>query len=299
MNSADRQCAVERKERPAAGHPDTAVRFLVIGAMKSGTTSLHSVLAAHPDIRLISEKERPTLTTGTTERERQRWHARLGDRAIGEVSAAYMQRPHVAINHANVSQHLGMDGRVIAILRHPVSRAVSQWRHLTDLGTESRPISVALTDPPSEENPYLAYSSYWWQLKPWIGALGRQRVLVVRLEDFANDTSRIIHQIEEFLNVSHVSAVFPRANQAERRTALRGVIGDLGRSRIYRKLLRPLVPSGLRQAVVKDLARRQKRAPTQVLSSDDQQRFLALLQWDLMQLADTFPNAVWPGTDLR
>src|SRR5207244_8421308 len=74
--------------------------FLVIGAMKSGTTSLYRYLQAHPDVFMSEQKELNYFTQGAN----QNWEKGLAwyqaqfeqagkARAVGEASTNYTKYP--------------------------------------------------------------------------------------------------------------------------------------------------------------------------------------------------------------
>ena len=100
--------------------------FLLIGAMRSGTTSLFAHLAAHPDVFPASEKE---LRFFDLYHERgmawyeSRFAGGEGKAAIGEASQTYMYDPDALRRMAAALPK----ARLIAILRDPVDRAYSHY----------------------------------------------------------------------------------------------------------------------------------------------------------------------------
>ena len=61
---------------------------------------------------------------------------------LGEKSTSYIEDPEAAVRAARV---LGST-EVLALLRDPVQRAVSNWRFSTDNGFETRPLETALRE---------------------------------------------------------------------------------------------------------------------------------------------------------
>ncbi len=126
----------------------TSRHLLVIGAQRSGTTYLHSVLEAHPDVSM-AQPARPEpkvfcsdeATANGAEWYRETWfaHARPGQ-LLGDKSTSYIEDPQAPRRAADV---LG-EPHVVAVLRDPVWRAVSNWRFSTDSGFETRPLQTAL-----------------------------------------------------------------------------------------------------------------------------------------------------------
>jgi hypothetical protein len=116
--------------------------FLIIGAPRSGTTSLHHYLQQHPEVFMSAVKE-PNYFAFTEPREvigpgaawvratsvfgRQAYEALFApattERAIGEASPRYLSSPQAA---ERIRQTIP-EARLVAILRHPVERAYASY----------------------------------------------------------------------------------------------------------------------------------------------------------------------------
>ena len=108
--------------------------FVVIGAPKSGTTSLWSYLRAHPQIYMTPEKEPEFFNDEEHWSRGVSWYERLfadaGDAlVVGEASVRYAAyRPA----SASVPQRMAgviPDAKLVYVVRHPVHRMVSTWWH--------------------------------------------------------------------------------------------------------------------------------------------------------------------------
>lgn len=120
--------------------------FVVIGAQKSGTTSLFAHLASHPDVAVPPEKEAPFFTGSPVDADS--WRSYLDDyfagadeqRRWGTVTPQYMSRPDVAQRLAEV-----MPGcRLVALLRHPVARALSHHQMIVKRDGDGRSADAAI-----------------------------------------------------------------------------------------------------------------------------------------------------------
>ena len=171
--------------------------LVVIGAMKCGTTSLHSYLDAHPDVGMSRPKELnfffgPDRAEDGADRSDDgdtwargnwrrgvAWYAAHFDPACavrGEASPGYTSpsHPDAAARMAAVIP----SARLLYAVRDPVRRALSQYGHHRRQGTEIRGVGEALLDPASQ---YVARSRYFERLAPFLatGAFdGRITVLV-------------------------------------------------------------------------------------------------------------------------
>jgi hypothetical protein len=111
----------------------TLPTFLIIGAMRSGTTALARCLGQHPDVYMAPEKEIRFFDVRWREGADSYARSFAGatrEAAVGEASPNYLYFPQ-AIVRAHV---LLPDAKLLAILRSPVDRAYSHywWNRLRD-----------------------------------------------------------------------------------------------------------------------------------------------------------------------
>lgn len=111
--------------------------FFILGAAKSGTTSLYAYLRQHPDVFMPSVKEPTFFCEGFQVVKNPVRYFELfdpvnGEQAIGEASHAYMTDP----SSARILKGLFPDARFIVILRHPADRAYSLYHHMRRYGYE-------------------------------------------------------------------------------------------------------------------------------------------------------------------
>ena len=188
--------------------------LVIIGAMKCGTTSLHSYLDAHTDIGMSEPKElnfffgpdsvdvgddAETWTLGNWHRGTG-WYAAQFDPACavrGESSPGYTSpsHPESAARMAAVVP----GARLVYAVRDPVRRALSQYGHHRREGTESRPLAEALLDPASQ---YVARGRYLERLGPFLatGAFD-DRITVVAQEELETDLRTTMRRVFADLDV--------------------------------------------------------------------------------------------------
>ncbi|MGB6020736.1 MAG: sulfotransferase [Ornithinimicrobium sp.] len=120
--------------------------FVVVGAQRSGTTWLHDLLAAHPDIAM-ARPSRPEpkvfLREGAVSRAEYRGeffgHA-TGQSVLGEKSTSYLGSADAP---SRVQATLGHP-QIVVQLRDPLARAVSHWRFSRQHGLETMTLTQAL-----------------------------------------------------------------------------------------------------------------------------------------------------------
>ena len=164
------------------------VDFLIIGSMKSGTTTLHRALAHQSEVAMSSWKEPSFFSRDDRWRRGLEWYNQLfpHEGLRGEASTSYTSPRYAAVAAERIHR-LAPNARLIYLLRHPIERARSHYRHQVQRRRESRPLVEALGDPRSL---YMSQSSYWSCLEPYIERFPRQQILVVRLEDLTGSNDR-------------------------------------------------------------------------------------------------------------
>ena len=137
------------------------IDFLVIGAARSGTTSLAAYLRSHPSIYLPLEKETCFFSDNDRYNKGVDWylqsyfHCRKSEnKIIGEATPAYMLFKYIPERIFSTTPNT----KLIAILRNPIYRAYSHYRFAKRLGIESRDFNEAIKDLIKEES-YLILKS--------------------------------------------------------------------------------------------------------------------------------------------
>ncbi|MGH3413305.1 MAG: sulfotransferase family protein [Marmoricola sp.] len=187
--------------------------LLVIGGQRCGTTSLARLLDAHPEITM-ARPPRPEpkvfCSDEATDRGldwyRRTWFAHARDeRLLGDKSTSYIEDPAAP---GRAARMLG-EAEVVALLRDPVERAVSNWRFSTDHGLEDRPLERALEENLAGESPqtpattsvspfaYLERGRYADHLRPWLCRFPATRIVLLAdlLARPAETSDRLFEQL--------------------------------------------------------------------------------------------------------
>lgn len=193
--------------------------FLILGGQRCGTTSLFHYLRAHPQVRPATGKELQyfTLHHGRG----QRWYrghfpALSPGQVTFEASPYYLFHPSVP---ARVAAALP-EARFVVLLRDPVQRAWSHYRHTRAYGAEPlsfpealaaepRRLAAALRHGPDtrrahaalRNHSYAARGRYAEQLQRWFAHVPRERIHVVRSEDLYADPAGTYGELLRFLEL--------------------------------------------------------------------------------------------------
>jgi hypothetical protein len=176
--------------------------FFIIGAQKSGTTSLFHYLEGHPDLYASRRKEpRFFLRENPTRRQCEEYLAlfagRTSERWIFEASAGYTRYPRQSGVPLRMKR-AAPNARFVYLLRHPVERVFSAYGHNLAHGRERRTLDEALAD---DRFGYLDTSRYYLQLQQYLECFPRERILVLFFENLVKRRTETIDRILQFLDV--------------------------------------------------------------------------------------------------
>jgi Sulfotransferase domain. len=203
----------------------TMPNFLIIGAAKSGTTSLYYYLKQHPqiymspikeprffafdgikmDFRGPGDRELNCQTITEIEAYRALFQAASNETAIGEASTLYIYNPRVPER----VRHYVPNMKLIAILRNPVEQAYSSFMRLARDGLE--PLTDFAEAIQQEENRIYNHWSFTWhykqrgfyyiQLKRYFDLFDPDQIRIYLHEDFYNDQVGVLQDIFRFLGL--------------------------------------------------------------------------------------------------
>jgi hypothetical protein len=179
--------------------------FLVIGAMKCGTTSLYYYLAEHPEIGMSRRKETDFFLDdhGNWEHGRD-WYAKQFPEdapARGECSPNYTKR-HLFDGVAERITSVCPDVKLIYLVRDPVERTISHYWGSYRQGREERPFETAVAD--MAHSNYVLTSRYHMQLQPYLDRFREDNLLVCATEGLKRTPTDTLQRIYRFLGVDTV-----------------------------------------------------------------------------------------------
>ena len=178
--SAARGPFLRRSDRDASG---PLPNFLLIGAMKAGTTSMYHYLRAHPQVYMPTFKApeffagKALSTRGVDWYRKQFAGAGPEAVAIGEASNVYTKYPHYPGVPERIAE-LIPDVRLLYIVRDPVARIRSHYQTRVAEGAEKLPLLEAL----ATNSIYLDYSRYAMQIEQYLEHFPDEQLLVTTAE---------------------------------------------------------------------------------------------------------------------
>jgi hypothetical protein len=265
--------------------------FIVIGAMKSATTTLHMQLAAQHGIFMSDPKEPNFFSDDEQYQRGTDWYCSLfadaehGD-LCGESSTHYTKRPDFP-DTVRRMKALVPDAKLVYVLRHPIDRLVSHYAHQWSQNV----IRCSIDDAIHEFPELIAYSRYAYQLEPYLESYGRASVLPVFYPALKTAPQRELEAVASFIGLQgNVDWKLDLGSQNVSVRRLRRFRGYslLVDSTPMETLRRRFVPQVWRDRVKKRL---QLHEPPK-LSHASEQRVRAIFDADLEQLS------TWLGTPI-
>lgn len=242
--------------------------FIILGAKKCATTSLFHWLGEHPGVHLSKGKEPAFFSDDQQWRRGVAWYDSLfagadPDQVTGEAGNYANSRVEPA-TLARV-QAVVPDVRLIYVVREPLERLRSDYRHEVQRGRERRGLPAAVTDPATL---YVANSCYHRLIAPWLDAFEHQ-VLIVRFEDLVGPREHAWRRVLAHLGLESVprpDAVHNRTSDQARFSRLFRWLWERGLDRPLYRLPRPVRRLGRRLLLREDPAYRElleesRRAP--------------------------------------
>jgi hypothetical protein len=192
--------------------------FFIVGAAKSGTSSLYALLRQHPEVFMSRPKE-PHHFGHVSPPHELRWHfdayrdprryLRLfedakGFKAIGEGSTSYLWHPEVPARIRKVAP----GARIVIALRDPIERAYSHYLMHRREGIQNLPFYQALREDLNRtdfawgiSHFYVEKGRYAAQVRRYLDVFGPEQVKIVLFDHFKRDPAAGLLDIVRFLGL--------------------------------------------------------------------------------------------------
>lgn len=220
--------------------------FLIIGAMKAGTSSLYHDLTKLDGVFMTPEKEpddlahEEVLTEAGTKAYLSKFSGACDGDICGEASTSYSKLPIVRGVPERAIKVFGTNLKIIYLQRDPITRIISQYKHLWGLGLETRPMNDAVLEDPS----YVALSQYSYQLEAWRKVLPEEQILVLEFERYIANPFATLSSVTTFLNVGapkHFSSTHRNASDNKHVVPRDSILFTFMSSRLYQYSIKPLI----------------------------------------------------------
>ena len=267
---------IKSQSKEADNDMKTWPNLFIVGAVRSGTTSLFAYLDNTQGIFMSPVKEPtyfiskvpvPLEGNSLSKLKDKTEYLKLFDgvtdeKIVGEATPYYLydEKSPVLIHESSPQ------AKIIIILRDPVTRAFSHYLMRRRNGREDRDFHQVISAK-DKQNIVLSWSNYSEYVKRYIEEFGQNQVKIIIFEEFIKEPRRIVKEVLEFLGVDseppeNVGQTYnpygePRGNVAQK----------ILKSNTIRRLVKR-VPQNLKWKIKEDVLLKQVKKPK--LSKEDE-----------------------------
>jgi len=195
------------------------IDFIIIGAQKSGTTSLDKYLRKHPTISMARNKEVHFFDNDQNFQgeivDYDTYHShfpKLDSETMlyGECTPSYLYMEKCADRIAKYNPNI----KLIAVLRNPAERAFSQWLMQKKRGIENRTFEKCIRsewdiiqngNKVQKKFAYVRRGFYSKQIKTYLEHFSKSQVMFIKYSDYVEHAQTSLRKIFSFINVNHES----------------------------------------------------------------------------------------------
>lgn len=276
--------------------------FIILGAQKAGTTSLHDWLSQHPEIFSVPElKDRDFFSHPERSLDPESHIQNYTSKYASEKILMHTHVNYLIYQQAidNIKAHCVEDIKLLAILRSPSDRAVSAFNYFKKLRREKRSIEQALDYAPQEiddfsfdnnDFTYLEHGFYSQQLERVKQKFDDSQLLVVDYLELKNDREGLMKKIFQFLDVDPNASIDFKAKNVTgevRNDAVQEILSTGKGGSFLRTIMNKVTTPEMRLRIKEKLTEinTSKKSVKPILPSDDLVKGMHnLFQKDVEQL---------------
>ena len=261
--------------------------FIIVGAMKCATSTLHDQLAVQDGIFMSTPKEPNFFSDDGVYKNGIDWYSRLfsDPNAVlnGESSTHYTKFPTYPLTIERMLEH-GLQGtKLIYVMRHPIQRLVSHYIHEWSQGI----YKVDINDAVNTYSELVNYSRYHYQLGHYLQHFSSNQILPMFYESLISRPEEELLRACEFIGYqgnpkwNYDMDAQNVSSQRIRKFPLYSLLID---SPILAFLRRSLVPQAVRDRVKTSLTMKERPQ----LSDANNEKLCSIFDEDLASLGALF-----------
>lgn len=227
--------------------------IIVIGAMKAGTTSLHSYLDKHPDIFMSVEKELNFFD------EKSNWNKGLDwyksnfnseKKIVGEASPVYTKR-HIDTGIAERIKETCPDVKLVYIIRDPIVRVLSHVAEYYYSGGIETDINQFILDEYKKgtlaDTHIVQTSMYYYQIEEYLKYFDKNQIHILSLEDLKSKRIETLNKLFSFIGVRELEdeSLFDFQKNVSTEKKMFSSFGNSLRKSFLKRIVKILFPKDL------------------------------------------------------
>ena len=177
--------------------------FFIIGAAKAATTSLSSLLAAHPQAGIAWNKETHFFSHDPHYKQGWQKYLKLFEhctkaKAIGDASTSYSRLRYYPQTLERLKRHVP-NAKIIYMVRHPLERMVSAYSE--HACTPGGPVYLSVNDAVRQQPMIVDSSRYWEVFDAYRQKFDEARIKIVWFEEYTANTTAVFQDVCRFLEI--------------------------------------------------------------------------------------------------
>jgi hypothetical protein len=274
--------------------------FFIVGAPRSGTTSLYNYLKLIPNVYMSPVKEPGYFIPNDFRKLSEEKYYDLfkdvkNEVAIGEASAGYLASTEAALKIKKDIPH----SKIIITLRDPVERTYSDYLNQLRTGNVKESFESVVEKLLTENNSNvhlkksIVVSMFFEQVKNYLDIFGEENVKILIFEETIKDTKKTIENVLQFLKIN-----FEIPQNIERQyNAYSEPLGGFGTSiaenKAISKIAKKIFPNKNRETVLRTILNKKGKKPK--MSLETKKRLQKLFIDDIKNLEKLLNRTLpWP-----
>jgi hypothetical protein len=273
--------------------------IFLVGAAKSGTSSLFDSLVLDPKISGVAKKEPHFFSRNDKYEKGLDYYGSLfkmeeGTKFVLDASTSYLPSFQA---HKRIFDTYGRDAKIILILRSPIERIQSHYNWLRSLNIEKRHFEEAIDqDLPFDEGVhnsgayynYLDFSRYGRCIQNLYKLFSEKNVLILNFEDLKSDNTGVYNRCMEFFGENEPSSENVKLSKSNQTRLI--ISHSSLMIWIYRLIPTSIKKMSLFRAVKTSYEKTKKNEDVYVLTDTDKIRLISRLKKDLLLQKSLFPS---------
>jgi hypothetical protein len=177
--------------------------FFIIGAAKAATTSLSSLLAAHPQAAMVQSKEPHFFSYDHLYKLGWQKYLALynhchGKKAIGDASTSYSRIRYYPSTVERIKRHIP-NARILYMVRHPLKRMESAY--VEHACTAQGQVFASVNEAVKRQPMIVDSSRYWEVFDAYRQKFAESRIKIVWFEEYIANPDAVFQDVCRFLEI--------------------------------------------------------------------------------------------------
>jgi len=179
--------------------------FFIIGAAKSATTSLSSLLEQHPEAAIVQGKEPHFFSVDSLYSLGWKKYLELyshckSETAIGDASTSYSRIRYHPKTISRIKKHMP-NAKIIYMVRNPLARMESAY--LEHMASPGGAIFESVSDAVTKQPMIIDSSRYWEVFDAYRQHFSEKQIRIIWFEEYVKNTKAVYQDVCQFLEINN------------------------------------------------------------------------------------------------